>query len=321
MITLRRLGHSDEPFQLNPDMIVTVESTPDTVITLATGAKVVVAETPEEVAAAVHAYRADVLGEALRRRRPERRRPARRRTATRRTCRRSRTAEPAPPRRGARPATVLSARLRAAQRLARTEEMPAAADVGCNEGCNGHRNRSGLRVAAAELDDGRDEPGLVHQHPGADDHPRRHRRGHARERRHGLDEARAEPLQARDLRRTAGHARRSSTGSSRSPTRPAARACWRSTRSSARSRTPSPATPCSSSSTAPTRRWCTRSSRPRSTAWPRATRPAPRRSRRPAASRRRWASSAPSSGSCTCSRTSPRPRRSGRRSRPRSSRR
>ncbi len=59
MITLNRLGHSDEPFQLNPDMIVTVESTPDTVITLATGAKVVVAETPEEVAAAVHAYRAE----------------------------------------------------------------------------------------------------------------------------------------------------------------------------------------------------------------------------------------------------------------------
>jgi uncharacterized protein YlzI (FlbEa/FlbD family) len=68
MITLNRLGHSDEPFQLNPDMIVTVESTPDTVIALATGAKVVVAETPEEVAAAVHAHRAAVLSDALRRR-------------------------------------------------------------------------------------------------------------------------------------------------------------------------------------------------------------------------------------------------------------
>ena len=68
MITLNRLGHSDEPFHLNIDMIVTIESTPDTVITLATGAKVVVAETPEEVAAAVHAYRAAVLGDALRRR-------------------------------------------------------------------------------------------------------------------------------------------------------------------------------------------------------------------------------------------------------------
>lgn len=72
MITLSRLGHSDESFQLNPDMIVTVESTPDTVITLATGTKVVVAETPQEVAAAVHAYRADVLSEAFRRRRTQR---------------------------------------------------------------------------------------------------------------------------------------------------------------------------------------------------------------------------------------------------------
>jgi flagellar protein FlbD len=73
MIDLRRLGHSHEPFQLNPDMIVTVEATPDTVITLATGAKIVVAETPADVAAAVRAYRADVLGEALARRRGPRR--------------------------------------------------------------------------------------------------------------------------------------------------------------------------------------------------------------------------------------------------------
>jgi len=68
MITLTRLGHTDEPFQLNPDMIVTVESTPDTVITLATGAKVVVAQTPLEVAQAVHELRASVLAEAFRRR-------------------------------------------------------------------------------------------------------------------------------------------------------------------------------------------------------------------------------------------------------------
>jgi uncharacterized protein YlzI (FlbEa/FlbD family) len=72
MITLRRLGHSDEPFQLNPDMIVTVESTPDTVIGLATGAKVVVCETPEEVAESVRNYRAEVLGDAMRKRRPDR---------------------------------------------------------------------------------------------------------------------------------------------------------------------------------------------------------------------------------------------------------
>ena len=72
MITLRRLGHSDEPFQLNPDMIVTVESTPDTVLALATGVKVVVVETPEEVAEEVRTYRAEVLGDAMRKRRPER---------------------------------------------------------------------------------------------------------------------------------------------------------------------------------------------------------------------------------------------------------
>jgi uncharacterized protein YlzI (FlbEa/FlbD family) len=72
MITLRRLGHSDESFQLNPDMIVTIESTPDTVITLATGAKVVVGESPEEVTEALREYRVDVLAEALRKRRPER---------------------------------------------------------------------------------------------------------------------------------------------------------------------------------------------------------------------------------------------------------
>lgn len=72
MIVLTRLGHSDEPFQLNPDMIVTVESTPDTVISLATGAKVVVSETPLQVAAAVRAYRAEVLSDAMRQRRAPR---------------------------------------------------------------------------------------------------------------------------------------------------------------------------------------------------------------------------------------------------------
>ena len=50
---------------------MTIESTPDTVITLATTAKVVVAETPEQVAAAISAFRVQVLSEALRKRRPE----------------------------------------------------------------------------------------------------------------------------------------------------------------------------------------------------------------------------------------------------------
>ncbi len=73
MISLHRLGHKLEPFRLNPDLIVTVEACPDTVITLATGAKIVVAETPERVAKEVRGYRVDVLAAALGRRHEQRR--------------------------------------------------------------------------------------------------------------------------------------------------------------------------------------------------------------------------------------------------------
>jgi flagellar protein FlbD len=68
MISLHRLGHKLEPFRLNPDLIVTVEACPDTVITLATGAKIVVAETPERVAKEVRNYRVEILASALGRR-------------------------------------------------------------------------------------------------------------------------------------------------------------------------------------------------------------------------------------------------------------
>jgi uncharacterized protein YlzI (FlbEa/FlbD family) len=73
MITLHRLGHKLELFRLNPDLIVTVEATPDTVILLATGAKIVVAETPERVAKAIREYRVDILAEALKVRHEKRR--------------------------------------------------------------------------------------------------------------------------------------------------------------------------------------------------------------------------------------------------------
>ena len=72
MITLHRLGHKLELFHLNPDLIVTVEGHPDTVITLATGGKIVVAETPQRVCAAVRAYRVEVLAGAMKRRQEER---------------------------------------------------------------------------------------------------------------------------------------------------------------------------------------------------------------------------------------------------------
>jgi flagellar protein FlbD len=70
MITLHRLGQYGESFQLNPDLIVSIESTPDTIITLATSAKVVVADSPDEIAASVRDWRAEVLEAALNVNRP-----------------------------------------------------------------------------------------------------------------------------------------------------------------------------------------------------------------------------------------------------------
>ena len=65
MITLHRLGHAVDTFQINPDAITTIEATPDTVITIHNGQKVVVAEPPERVAEAIQTYRARVFAEAL----------------------------------------------------------------------------------------------------------------------------------------------------------------------------------------------------------------------------------------------------------------
>jgi uncharacterized protein YlzI (FlbEa/FlbD family) len=65
MIVLHKLSLHPEAFHLNPDMITTIESHPDTVVTLATGHKVNVAESAEAVAGAIHEYRVGVLGDAL----------------------------------------------------------------------------------------------------------------------------------------------------------------------------------------------------------------------------------------------------------------
>jgi flagellar protein FlbD len=68
MITLHRLGHAVEQFDLNHDLIMTVEANPDTVITLVNGHKIIVAEPPERVAAEIQRYRAAVLADAMTRR-------------------------------------------------------------------------------------------------------------------------------------------------------------------------------------------------------------------------------------------------------------
>ena len=60
MIELHRLGRDPEPFHLNPDLIVTIEAHPDTVVHLSTGATLVVSETPEELVAEVRAWRRSV---------------------------------------------------------------------------------------------------------------------------------------------------------------------------------------------------------------------------------------------------------------------
>jgi flagellar protein FlbD len=50
-----------EPLYLNADLIEFVESTPDTVITLADGRKMIVAETPVEVVDLARVFRASVI--------------------------------------------------------------------------------------------------------------------------------------------------------------------------------------------------------------------------------------------------------------------
>ena len=47
MIRLTRLNR--EPFYLNPDLIQEMETTPDTVLTLSTGVRIVVQDAPERV--------------------------------------------------------------------------------------------------------------------------------------------------------------------------------------------------------------------------------------------------------------------------------
>ncbi|MBI4873180.1 MAG: flagellar FlbD family protein [Acidobacteria bacterium] len=64
MIRLTRLNHA--PLVLNSDLIEHIEITPDTVISLTTGQKLVVLEPADEVIARVRAYRSSLLAGAVR---------------------------------------------------------------------------------------------------------------------------------------------------------------------------------------------------------------------------------------------------------------
>ena len=59
MIELTRFN--DTQFTLNADIIETVEETPDTVITLTTGRKVIVKESRQEVAHLVTIYKNEIF--------------------------------------------------------------------------------------------------------------------------------------------------------------------------------------------------------------------------------------------------------------------
>ena len=65
MIRLHRLSARAEVFYLNPDLIVAIDSTPDTVVTLTTHQKVLVSDSPEVVVNAIHEWRSSILARAL----------------------------------------------------------------------------------------------------------------------------------------------------------------------------------------------------------------------------------------------------------------
>jgi len=65
MIILHHLGRPHNAFALNRDLIVSVEARPDTVITLTSGDKLLVRESPEEVVELFRQGRADILAHAM----------------------------------------------------------------------------------------------------------------------------------------------------------------------------------------------------------------------------------------------------------------
>jgi len=65
MIAVHRLTHPDEIFFLNPDLIQTIEATPDTVVTLTNASKVIVREKPWQLVGLIREWRAGILKYSL----------------------------------------------------------------------------------------------------------------------------------------------------------------------------------------------------------------------------------------------------------------
>jgi flagellar protein FlbD len=60
MIALRRLNN--QPIMVNAELIEQLETTPDTVVTLTSGNKLIVRDTPEEIQAKIIDYKRRVYG-------------------------------------------------------------------------------------------------------------------------------------------------------------------------------------------------------------------------------------------------------------------
>ncbi len=63
MITVTRLNHT--PIVVNPDLIVFIEETPDTIITLSNGEKITVQETVMEVIQRVLKYKRCIFNPSI----------------------------------------------------------------------------------------------------------------------------------------------------------------------------------------------------------------------------------------------------------------
>lgn len=65
MIVVHRFTHPEQALHLNSDMVVSVEATPDTVVTLSNEGRLVVIETPDELTELICDWKARVLARAL----------------------------------------------------------------------------------------------------------------------------------------------------------------------------------------------------------------------------------------------------------------
>jgi Uncharacterized protein, possibly involved in motility len=63
MISVTRLNNSE--FFINPDLIETIEETPDTVITLTTGKKIIVCENAETIIGKIIVFRRKIFENIL----------------------------------------------------------------------------------------------------------------------------------------------------------------------------------------------------------------------------------------------------------------